>query len=146
MFYFFVMIAVLGFGAILYAGFKQITFNQFALAVMAPLVPAALKLWREARKHHDSAAASERARYMLEGIWKQAIERPVPAAEMLEEARRLQDELFDRRKLSPTVPEMFYTWQRESYEQQMKYGAQVMVDQALSKLAGGHPTVPGPVI
>jgi hypothetical protein len=145
-FYFFVMIALLGCGAILYAGFRQISFNQFALAVMAPLVPAALKLWREAKKHHDSAAASERARGLLEGFWKQAIERPVPAAEMLEEARRLQDELFDRRKLSPTVPEMFYTWQREAYEQQMKYGAQVMVDQALSTLGGGHPAACGPVV
>ena len=91
---------------------------------------------REAKKHDESAAASERARTLLEGFWTKAIEQDVPPAELLEESRRLQDELFDRRKLSPTVPEKLYASLRESHEQEMKYGSQKMVDEVQAKLAG----------
>jgi hypothetical protein len=59
----------------------------------------------------------------------------VPPAESLEESRRLQDELFDRRKFSPTVPEMLYGLLRESHEQEMKYGSKKMVEQVSAKLA-----------
>jgi hypothetical protein len=142
-FFFFLAVAVLAVGALLYGVFKHLTFIQFVLAVLAPLVPAGIKLGREAKKHDKSAAASERARTLLEGYWKDAIAKNVPAAEMAEESRRLQDELFDRRKQSPTVPERLYAWRRESQEQQMKYGAQVMVDEVLTKLAAPT-TAPGP--
>ena len=134
-FYFIVAVVALLVGALLYGVLEQLTLVQFVLAVVVPLLPAGLKIWRKAKKHDESAAATERARGLLEGFWKKAIQQNVPAAELLEESRRLQDELFDRRRLSPPVPEWLYASTRESHEQEMKYGSQKMVDEVLDKLA-----------
>jgi hypothetical protein len=138
-FYFILILVVLAVGGLIFGVWKRWDVGQFVLSVIVPLLPAGLKIWREAKKHDESAAASDRARTVLEGVWKKAIEQNVPADQLLEEARRLQDELFDRRKLSPTVPEWLYASKREDYEQQMKFGSQKMVNEVLEKLAGQQP-------
>ena len=107
-FYFTVVVVSLLAGALLYGVLKHLTLVQFVLAVVVPLLPAGVKIWREQKKHEESSAASERARSLLEAFWTQAIEQNVPPARLLEESRRLQDELFDRRRLSPPVPEWLY--------------------------------------
>ncbi|MFM7165300.1 MAG: S-4TM family putative pore-forming effector, partial [Planctomycetaceae bacterium] len=51
-----------------------------------------------------------------------------------EESRRLQDELFDRRKASPTVPQWLYLWLKPKFESEMRFGSEQMIKEAKTKL------------
>lgn len=109
--------------------------DKFILSIILPLLPAGLKLYREMLKHDEAATATEDAKRHLEGVWKKAIDQHVPAIELEHDARRLQDELYDRRKNTPSVPEWLYSYYRADFETQMKAGAAYMIDQALAKLS-----------
>jgi hypothetical protein len=81
--------------------------EQFVLSLAVPLLPASVQLWRERAKQADSARDSERAKEHLEGLWRRAVAGAVPPEKMAEEARLLQDELYDRRRRSPGVWQIF---------------------------------------
>ncbi len=108
--------------------------SQIAISLILPILPAALKLLRECQKHHDSAAVSERTKSMLESIWHRALKETLTPDDFREESRRLQDELYDRRKSSPTVPQRLYLWLRTDYERDMRLGSDEMVKDAKAKL------------
>lgn len=107
--------------------------TQIAL-MFIPFLPAAVKLIRECQKHIESANASERTKSMLESIWSSAIQSNVSADRLLEDSRRLQDEIYDRRKNSPTVPQWLYLWLKPTYENAMRLGSGEMVADAKAKL------------
>lgn len=87
---------------------------DFVMVIGVPLLPIIFKIWREAQKHDESVAASKRAKGILEAAWENLMEGTMTANESLHESRRLQDELYDRRKVSPTVPEFVFLFLRVS--------------------------------
>ena len=113
-----------------YALLREWTLAQFLLGVVAPLLPAIVKVWRGYSKHQESAGASERARQSLSATWTQAMTRDASADVLLTDSRHLQDELFDRRKTSSRVPNWFYRSYRPEFERQMTRGAEEMVMEA----------------
>ncbi|MBL8813964.1 MAG: hypothetical protein JNM43_27590 [Planctomycetaceae bacterium] len=108
--------------------------DRIVVSVLMPLLPAALKLFREGRKHQDSASASEKSKSILEKIWHRGLTETVPQEEFLEASRRLQDTVFERRKSSPTVPQRVYMWFRDEYETDMRIGSEKMVLDAKNRL------------
>ena len=108
--------------------------SEIAISLVLPILPAALKILRECQKHQDSATVSERTKSMLESIWNRALNEPVSPEQFREESRRLQDELYDRRKGSPTVPQSLYFWLKPDYERDMRLGSDEMVKDAKAKL------------
>jgi hypothetical protein len=110
--------------------------SQIFISLVMPVLPGTLKLLREAKKHSESANVSERSKQMLEATWQRALTNGTDTAQMEEEARRLQDELFERRQGSPTVPQWLYLWLKPKYEEDMNFGAEEMVKQVQAKLGG----------
>jgi uncharacterized membrane protein YagU involved in acid resistance len=110
------------------------TMEQFMLSVVMPLLPASVQLVRQYRKQAQSAQDSERTREYLEALWKRAIEQNLTAIELQQEARQLQDELYDRRRRSPAIPSLLYRHRREQYEEQMKQASAKMVEDVLAKV------------
>lgn len=110
--------------------------SQIFISLVMPVLPGTLKLLREGKKHSASAAVSERSKQMLEAAWQRALTNGTNTAELEEEARRLQDELFERRQGAPAVPQWLYLWLKPSYEEDMNFGAEEMVKQVQSKLGG----------
>lgn len=108
--------------------------SHIAVSLVLPLLPAGLKLFREFGKHRESANASERTKSILEGIWERGLTETVSSADFLHESRRLQVEIYDRRKGSPTVPQAIYFWLRDQYQDNMKFGADQMVKDAKAKV------------
>lgn len=122
-----------------YGLFMGWTLAQFLMSAVAPLVPAAVKIWRSYVKQTESASSSDRARQTLQSTWAQAMNNN-PSSEVLQaHSRHLQDELFDRRKNSSRIPDWFYVLKREQFEHQMNFGAEQMVKEAQEKRAPAAP-------
>jgi hypothetical protein len=132
-----VAIWVIGVGFSLAASYDM---ERFMLSVGVPLLPASIQLWRERRKQEETAKDSERMKSYLEDLWSQAIKHNLPPEELTAESRQLQDELYDRRRRAPPIPEFLYNRTRQEYERQMREAAATMVKDVLDKL--GQPAAP----
>jgi hypothetical protein len=106
---------------------------SFVLSVVVPLLPASVQLWREYKRQEESADDSERAKEYLERLWDRAINNSLPPSDLTQEARILQDELYDRRRRAPPIPRFLYKRTRHKYEEQMKRAAATMVNAVLEK-------------
>ena len=109
--------------------------TQIAVSLVLPVLPAAIKLLRESRKHFESAAISERTKQQLEAIWQVALQGGMSSTQLLEDSRRLQDELYDRRKGSPPVPQWLYLWLKPDYERDMQVATAAMIKQFQTSIA-----------
>lgn len=109
-------------------------FSHIVMSLIVPIVPATLKLFREYRKHIESAAISDRTKTMLESTWMRAVDGLVPVDELRDESRRLQDELYDRRRTSPAVPQWIYRLRLFEFEKNMRFASSQMVEDAKKKL------------
>lgn len=130
-----VLICALLAGGFAYGLVLALSLSEFILAVAAPIMPAVVKIWRGYSKHEESAAASERTRQTLHATWDQAMVANLEPNVLNAHARHIQDALLDRRNNSSRIPNWFYLFNRNAFEQQMNFGAQEMVTQALSKLS-----------
>jgi hypothetical protein len=117
-----------------YALAARYDMERFVLSVVVPLLPASVQLWRQRKKQEDSARDSERAKEYLENLWSDAIQHDRSPEDLGREARVLQDEVFDRRRRSPAIPDLLYSQKREEYEEQMKQASAAMVNDVLEKL------------
>jgi hypothetical protein len=104
--------------------------EQLTLGVLAPLSP--LLLWgvREFQRHGEAADLSDRLREKSIGIWKTAINRPIPEEDLKALSRQLQDEIYDRRVNAPVIFNWVYNCLRESGEEQMNVAASELVREA----------------
>lgn len=125
---FFVSAFIVGIMAFIVALAMNLEFSTVCLSILLPLTPACVKLIREGRKHQESSSASDRTRSKLQSIWDGILQGSASLSDMQEGSRRLQDEIYERRKNSPTVPEWLYRLQRDQHESEMQYGASQMVE------------------
>ena len=103
--------------------------QKFVLAVVAPLLPAALWAGREYRRQKDTALRSDRLRRYGESLWEQVINNEVDEFEVSKRSRELQDAILIRRQESAPVFDWIYKLLRSEQEEQMNIGAQKMVDE-----------------
>jgi hypothetical protein len=103
--------------------------HKFVLAVVAPLLPAALWAAREYKRQQDTARRSDRLKEYGESLWEQIIKSEVDESEVSKRSRELQDAILIRRQESAPVFDWIYNLLRSKHEEQMNVGAQKMVDQ-----------------
>jgi hypothetical protein len=108
---------------------KGISLQKFVLAVMTPLLPAALWAAREFRRQIESAAESDRLKEYGESLWEQVVAGEVAESDVDKRSRELQDAILVRRRESAPVLNWVYKSLRRKHEEQMNVGAQKMVDQ-----------------
>jgi hypothetical protein len=106
-----------------------ISLQKFVLAVMAPLLPAALWAAREWRRQSETALESDRRKEYSESLWDQVVRGEVAEPEVSRRSRQLQDSILVRRRESAPVFDWVYRCLRRKHEEQMNVGAERMVDE-----------------
>jgi len=107
------------------------TLQKFVLAVMAPLLPAALWAARERRRQSETALESDLRKEYSESLWGQVVRGEVAEPEASRRSRELQDAILVRRREGAPVFNWVYRCLRRKQEEQMKVGADKMVDEIL---------------
>lgn len=108
--------------------------QAFVLTVLMPLFPAARQVWRELNTHKETAADMGRASGGLDALWDELLAGAIDEKESAQRARLLQDELFDRRRRAPAIPEWLYQYRRDDYEARMQRVAAERVEQVTRTL------------
>ena len=126
---FFVTVFFVVLAAIIIAVATNIDSQTVLMSLVLPLAPVAVKMIREGQKHLDSAKSSDRAKSILHSVWAKAMNKKISPNQMLAESRKLQDELYERRKNSPPVPELLYFWFKDIQEGEMQYAASELVSE-----------------
>jgi hypothetical protein len=116
--------------AILAALIRNLTFSDFVLALMAPVLPIALWAFREADRHAEAAARADRLKAFGDELWEEVLQQSITLHVARSEARRFQDEVYEHRRQSPVVFDWFYRLLRSRFEMQMQHSAEEMIAQA----------------
>ena len=116
------VLAAVGFGLVM-----KWSLEEFLLGGLVPLLPAVIRIWKERETHMETARESHRCKEHIEGVWEQAIANRLSKRRLEQESRALQDEIYNRRKNSTSVPSPIYWLLREDYQKQMEVAAQKMV-------------------
>lgn len=103
--------------------------QKFVLAVMAPLLPAALWAAREWRRQTETALESDRQKEDNESLWGQVVRGEVAEPEVSRRSRELQDAILVRRRGNASVFDWVYRRLRSKQEDQMNVAAEAMVNQ-----------------
>src|SRR5207248_1949328 len=128
-FWYLVALVVIVIGGLGYAMYARYDMQAIVLTVALPILPAAIQILREYKKHAEAGADMERAAQRIDGLWDQFLNGKVTEDEVKHQARMLQDELFDRRRRAPAIPERLYRASREENEERMKEAAREKVEQ-----------------
>ncbi|QDT52992.1 hypothetical protein Pan44_10070 [Caulifigura coniformis] len=112
--------------------------QALVLSVLMPVLPAALQIWRERQKNTEAGEDMDRASQKVEALLDGLLAGSLTDDEAKHQSRLLQDELFDRRRRAPSIPERLYQYKRDEDEKKMKVAALERVNQMKQKL--GLPT------
>jgi hypothetical protein len=115
-----VVLAIIFLGSLVYAMFTRYDMQAIVLSVIMPVLPGCLQIWRENKRNAEAGADMERATQHLETQWRDLLLGRTTEVEALHQARLLQDELFDRRRHAPAIPEQLYQFTRDDYEERMQ--------------------------
>lgn len=103
--------------------------QKFVLAVMAPLLPAALWAAREWRRQSETAVESDRQKEDSESLWGRCVRGEVAEPEVSRRSRELQDAILVRRRGNAPVFDWVYRRLRRKQEDQMNVAAEAMVNE-----------------
>jgi len=107
---------------------SSFTIEKFVLAVLAPLTPVVLWGAREIRRQKEAADEGERILRNVEAFINDKALSNLDQAVLMEYSRRLQDQIYDRRRNSPVNPSRFYWGKRDDYELLMRKGGQSLIE------------------
>jgi hypothetical protein len=91
---------------------------------------------RQFSDQSEAANRSDKLKDHAYSLWTEACD-GLPAAELVNKSRALQDEIFENRKRSPSVFDWIFKRLRNKYEAQMNHGAAELVEEAKRKLGLG---------
>jgi hypothetical protein len=103
--------------------------QKFVLAVMAPLLPAALWAAREWRRQIETGLESDRQKEDSESLWGQVVRGEVAEPEASRRSRELQDAILVRRRGNAPVFDWVYRRLRTKQEDQMNVAADAMLNE-----------------
>jgi hypothetical protein len=107
---------------------RHFSLEDFLLTFWIPVSPAYLWAIREFRKQQSVAKTSEGHKIYLEGIWAKLLSGGIPVSELEEqESRKLQDEIYRRRRDGALVFSWLYNRLRGRHEGQADKGAAELV-------------------
>ena len=67
-----------------------------------------------------------------EDLWDKAIKRDATPEELIRESRKLQDEIYEHRRICPLIFDWVYRKLRLKSEEQMTKSAQTLIEEALN--------------
>jgi len=108
---------------------RGMSLQKFVLAVMAPLLPAALWAAREWQRQRETALESDRLKQYSESLWDRMVRDKVTEPEVSRLARELQDAILVRRRQGAPIFDWVYQRLRRKQEEQMNVGAERMVNE-----------------
>lgn len=114
-------------GVLLYGVISRMLVGPWIVKVVLPLCPTVLKLSRLAIREKEAASRSERAKRILEEVWKNGLDGKATHSDFIEGARRLQDEIYERRRMNPRVPRLLYLMYRGEFETEMRVATECLV-------------------
>lgn len=118
---------------------RHFSLEDSLLTFWVPLSPAYLWAVREFRKHQSAAKVSDTLKGYVEALWAKALAGSSPEAELTAESRKVQDQIYLRRRDSALVFNWIYNRLQESHEMQATRGAADLVQEALGSRKGQEP-------
>lgn len=106
---------------------RQLSMEQFFLAVLAPLWPALVWGIREALKQNDAAEHADRLRIHVEKLWDRCLTAPPPIDSLVRELQAIQTEIQRGRTSRPLIFDWVHRIFRPRHQQLMQTGAAEMV-------------------
>ena len=110
----------------------NLSFGEFMISFLTPVLPLILWSFREARQHNEAAERIDRLKAFGDQLWNQTMSRSLDETALRGESRKFQDEIYRRRERSPLVFDWFYYLFRNRFEMQMQNSAAEMVAEAHS--------------
>jgi hypothetical protein len=107
------------------------TLEQMILAVYVPVAPAVLWTIRESSKQYDAAESLDILRGHIDSVWCDALKGRLQNRELEDEARQIQDIIFDGRSKNPMVFNWINNLVRPRHQVSMNAKAVEMVQEAL---------------
>lgn len=107
--------------------------ESLLLSVVVPLFPAVLLAARQCNEHLEAANSADRLKGYAEDLWSDGLAGGTSPSRLRISSRRLQDEIFDRRRESPLVFDWIYQRFQRPREALMNRGAEELVKEALEK-------------
>jgi hypothetical protein len=111
---------------------EHLTFENFIVSLLTPVLPLILWGIREVRLQREAADRNDRLKSFSDQLWSQVMQHALNDDAMNAQSRKFQDEIFQRRRRSPLVFNWFYFLFRNQFEKQMQTGAAEMAAEATS--------------
>lgn len=121
---------VLAFGALLYAKIRGLPLDAAIVEVLMPVVPVGVRLAKRLVDHKAAAESSDQAKQAVDRLWSRVATGALTSVQLDDEARTLQEDIYERRLRSPQVPEFLYNLTMRGSEEDMTAAAKDMVDEA----------------
>jgi hypothetical protein len=118
---------------VVYALLKNLTFGDFILSLMAPILPGVLWGIREGKLQSEAAERADRLKKFGDDLWERIIEPGITAEVAGVQSRMFQDGIYEHRRKSPMIFNWFYELFKIRFESQMRYSATEMVKEAQEK-------------
>ncbi len=115
-------------GLTVYGLARELTLEQFFLAVLAPLWPALVWGIRECFKQSDAAESAGKLRTQVEDLWSQCLESPAEVGELGQRLRAVQTEIYRGRVSRPLVFNWVNSLLRSKHQALMQSGAGAMAE------------------
>ncbi len=115
-----IIIVILCLGVFAFSLYSDVSMSKFILTVFAPLSPAILWGIREWKKQSEAIDSLDKLKKQADGLWKESLRSPDAQPDADSKARRLQDEILERRRNNPLIFDWLYIWQRDALEAQMR--------------------------
>jgi len=113
----------------------RLTMSDVLLVVVLPM-SASLKIgYQQWTEHRQAADKLDRLRERAERAWREALRQP-EAPSVDEDARALQNEIYDARRGNPLVFDFVFKRLRAKHEAQMQFAAEALVAEAQRALVG----------
>ncbi len=123
-------------GLTVYGLARELTLEQFFLAVLAPLWPALVWGIRECFKQSDAAESAGKLRTQVEELWSQCLENPNEVANLQQRLCAVQTEIYRGRISRPLVFNWVNSLLRSKHQALMQSGAVTMAERLAKK---NHP-------
>lgn len=107
--------------------------ETFVLSFLVPGLPVARRIGENSKKQFDSANEADRFFAYITKVWNDAMGADGADEARLEaESRRIQDELFERRKTTIRVPDLLHKYLRPRFQAKMAFNAQQALAQVIA--------------
>ncbi len=105
--------------------------GYFLVAMVIPLLPAIVWVFREVRNQTEAAKQKDNLRQYADDLWKDAMRGRSSVTEIERKSRELQDRIYQNRGNNPLVLDMFYKRLLPKNEAHMNRSAEELIAEAL---------------